>query len=635
MKLEIFDKEYAKRKNIRCDEYSEYGGCYYKINSRKVINLLKRKIYITGFIDYYIIDGLKIREDEITDEHLHSLNDVDIEKIEDCIEGDYVIIVFENDKITVLLDKFAKQDVFYYNKDDSFIVSDNLEIFQKNGLLNEICQESLLNFFISYGNYSPKKHTMFKNVRRIGHREYILIDNSKMRANQLTKEIYEIEEYDDSILDEYHTILFDSISYRSSNNGINWIYLSSGWDSTAILGYLREMYDAKYVKAVIGKMVYSKRSGVINQFELDRATDIAKYYGIELYEVPFDFTSDDSAEYFKNLDTIFKNNNIVSYNTYNFSKLADFIEENACNEDRVFSGEISDGVHNFGFSQYATILNHPDLQFREYADKMSSFLFGPSFFKSVKSGNYLKDVVYNFLKTRYPENSFNENIISNETERNAEFLSSFFFSRARIPFYNNDNGKLTTRSADVAFKKFKNDYLIDYAELLNEKNIYSVLLNLYNSFHWQGSTIKAISKPLEKYNRDIKLPFWDRNIQKFLSKMPENWGRGLDFKNTKYPLKWVLKNKINYPIHLQKGPHSYLYDVNPGFSHLSEVINASKIKMHFQNKLNEVNLKRFNNDLFDTEYLKMISDKYKDNTEISGSELSDLSSLILFNTLID
>ena len=49
----------------------------------------------------------------------------------------------------------------------------------------------------------------------------------------------------------------------------------------------------------------------------------------------------------------------------------------------IFCGEISDGVHNFGFAQYATILNHPDLGFREYADKMGVYLFGPSFLNTL------------------------------------------------------------------------------------------------------------------------------------------------------------------------------------------------------------------------------------------------------------
>ena len=55
------------------------------------------------------------------------------------------------------------------------------------------------------------------------------------------------------------------------------------------------------------------------------------------------------------------------------------------------------------------------------------------------------------------------------------------------------------------------------------------------------------------------------SIIKFLNEMPESWGRGLELKPTKYPLKWMLENCINYPMELQTGPHSYLYDINPSF----------------------------------------------------------------------
>ena len=44
----------------------------------------------------------------------------------------------------------------------------------------------------------------------------------------------------------------------------------------------------------------------------------------------------------------------------------------------VFCGEISDGAHNLGFSQFTTIF-HTSKHFREYSDKMASYLYGPTF----------------------------------------------------------------------------------------------------------------------------------------------------------------------------------------------------------------------------------------------------------------
>ena len=60
--------------------------------------------------------------------------------------------------------------------------------------------------------------------------------------------------------------------------------------------------------------------------------------------------------------------------------------------------------------------------------------------------------------------------------------------------------------------------------------------------------------------------------------MQEDWGRGLEMKPTKFPLKWALENEIDYPIKFQKGPHSYLYDVDPSFNHISEILLVQKFQ---------------------------------------------------------
>ena len=70
------------------------------------------------------------------------------------------------------------------------------------------------------------------------------------------------------------------------------MYLSSGWDSTSILGGLVHEFGAEKVKAVIGRMCYSERAGIINPFEIDRAQKVADYYGVSLDIVEFDYTKE-------------------------------------------------------------------------------------------------------------------------------------------------------------------------------------------------------------------------------------------------------------------------------------------------------------------------------------------------------
>ena len=63
------------------------------------------------------------------------------------------------------------------------------------------------------------------------------------------------------------------------------------------------------------------------------------------------------------------------------------------------------------------------------------------------------------------------------------------------------------------------------------------------------------------YDLEMYLPYWNPKLHNFLSKMPEEWGRGLEVKNIKYPLKESFRRYFNYPKILEEGYHSYMYDV--------------------------------------------------------------------------
>jgi hypothetical protein len=116
-------------------------------------------------------------------------------------------------------------------------------------------------------------------------------------------------------------------------------------------------------------------------------------------------------------------------------------------------------------------------------------------------------------------------------------------------------------------------------------NVYASYLYLYNRFHWQGSTVRSLQIMADYYQLNTDLPFWNSGLQDFLAKMPEDWGRGLDLNPTKYPLKKMLKDKIDYPYDYQKGAHSYTYDVDHSFSHAQEVYCYSALVEDFDNNL--------------------------------------------------
>ena len=379
-------------------------------------------------------------------------------------------------------------------------------------------------------------------------------------------------------------------------------------------------------------MHYSHQSGVINQFELDRARKITEYFGVRLDTADFDFTTDDAIEYWQFLGPKLRDQHLYTYSAYNSYRIAEFIAHHGGTEqDAVFAGIVSDGAHNLGFSQFATILEHPEIGFREYSDKMASYLFGPSFFRRVMEGTSGGDFVYEALKNRAANAAFDDPSRMDENQRKLQYLASFFHRNRRIPFFGLHNTAVLTREGSESFEKeFSDTYLKEIAAKLTPETLYSCLLHLYNSYYWQGSTERCMVTGVESYlGRAIKAPYWDGRLQRFLSEMPEDWGRGLEIRPAKYPLKWMLQNAVDYPMHLQAGPHSYHYDVNPQFSHTREFLFGSNMKGYLQAKLRDRPHERIlDPSHFNMAYIGSLVDDYLSGAEFGGTRMNDLLPIV-------
>lgn len=601
---------------------------YYKIS-------LSQGNYIFIWGDIYAVkrsNGTYDSVDMVTEkkhvlkELFESLGVVEASKV---IEGNYIgVFIGRDNNATVFGDSFNRTEVFYILEGNEGVVSTDLEATLKGVKKIKYSQEALANLLTAYGYYAPKKHTIYEDVRRLGVGESLMFKEGKIKVEQVPFVSQSTRPFGNREHHEYANILEDAVKNRGSDS-CNWVFLSSGWDSTSLLAILVKKYGTSKVHAVIGEMIYSDRAGTINQFELERAKKVADYYGVQLDVVPLNLCGEDSVEYWKNLRDLLKKQHIYAIASYNYSRLSDYVSKYAGPQDAIFAGEISDGAHNFGFSQFATILEHPDLGFREYSDKMNSYLFGPSFFKRVLDNNYQDDAVYKLLRGRVGSDAFDDEQSLDEEARRLKYFISFFFRNVRIPFYGLYNTKMLTQDGAKQYEnKFSKIYLGKIAAEATPETLYSCLLYLYNSFHWQGSTVRMLSVQLEENGQRLKLPFGDGRMQDFLSEMPENWGRGLELKPTKYPLKWMLENCIDYPLHLQTGPHSYLYDVNPQFSHSSEILFGSYLSNYLKELLKNYPYEAIlQEDFFDLQYMRKLVDDYRNGVELTGVKRNDLMSL--------
>jgi len=543
------------------------------------------------------------------------------------LEGRFAIVVQQPDGCWVGGDPQGRADVFVDL--ERGVLSTDL-----SGLSDHAAggfdQAAWAHALVAYGYRAPKRHTPYARIRRLGLGESAWVTPSRTTFSTTPFVPEKTGVLTNRTLNDYADRLLEAVRVRGSIHG-NVVYLSSGWDSTAILACLVHLFGPRKVRAVIGRMQYADRSGVINQFEIDRATAVAEYYGIRLDVAEFDYRNE-APDLIEQAGPVFKNLHLASVTGINHLVLARHVASTTTGDESVFAGEISDGAHNLGFSQFTSIF-HPTQAFREYSDKMAGYLFGPTFHRQLLDGTSDRDAVYQIMRSRLGT-AVVDAPASTPQGRTQQLLASLFLRGTRFPLMSLQNvPMLTPDGAALYATSMEEAYLAEAAMRADADTLYAWYLHLYQSFHWQGATVATLAVTGEALGLSMALPFWDSRLQESLAAMPEDAGRGLDLNPTKYPLKWTLRHRLDYPFHLQVGPHSYLYDVDPSFSHSAELAYGSSFRGAFVSALQRRPFRDvLDPALFDISYLDQVTDRYLAGTEVRGHELRDLLTLGLLAT---
>mgnify|MGYP000047004843 CR=1 FL=1 len=577
----------------------------------------------------FCLGTVKSKDKSVTvDTYFEKIGKESLKAIANNLEGRFVLFFVSGNELYACSDQFGKLDIYYQQSKDGVTLSSNLELLPEDLAKDGFNQPALVHTLTYYGYCPPKKDTLYNSVKRLGVNECAHVQNNKVTLIQQDFTIQNTQEYNDNNHDEYTNIFLRHLQEAASKEG-NLIYLSSGWDSTSILSGLVHLFGNDKVGGIIGRMKYSERSGCCNQIEIDKAKKFAKYYNVKLNIIDFDLTEKDDS-YFESLRLKMRKHQLYAITGFTHDKLAIKASELATKNETIFAGEISDGAHNLGFSQYATIF-HPSHGFREYSDKMASYLFGPTFLLLLMNGEYVNDPIYKLFKSKVGDAIFDE-VADATQDIKLQLLTSLFLRDARLPLWSLDNESLLTpEGVDRYTQDMQNSYLSNIAKNMDIENIYASYLYLYNSFHWQGSTVRSLHTMSDYYSLNSDLPFWNSDLQDFLSKMPEDWGRGLDLNHTKYPLKKMLKDKLDYPYDYQKGSHSYTYDVDHSFNHAQEVYCYSALVEDFQNSVKDKPYHQIlSKDYFNLDYIDGLVDEYITNPEsVSVANVTKLVPIIM------
>ncbi|MBM3359079.1 MAG: hypothetical protein FJY54_15300 [Betaproteobacteria bacterium] len=522
-------------------------------------------------------------------------------------------------------DSFFKRDVYVQEAPDGVALASDLSLLPDNPARDGYDTAALAHSMTYYGHRPPKRHTIYRAVRRLGVGESATVRSGKLEIRCAPFQPVMCEEYPDSALDRYAGAFLDYIAAAGSPEG-NFVLLSSGWDSSSILAALVRVFGPEKITAVIGRMLYSERSGNCNRFEIERARAIAEFYGVKLHMVDLDYVHPE-PEWMHSVRETFRAHNIQSITGLNHARLLHGAAQVGPGLP-VFAGETSDGAHNLGFSQYVTIF-HPTQGFREYSDKMACYLFGPTFLRELLAGRHEDDAVYRFFRDRNPDALFDDPAPDGPA-RLRQMLVSFFLRNGRMPLWSGRNVRMLTRNGvDIYTTRMAAEYF-QGVESTPAEAIYSWYLHLYNSFHWQGSTVSTVQKMADLFGMRSHNPYWAAGIQDFLRAMPESWGRGLDLNPTKYPLKRMMREKFGHPMDLHAGPHSYTYDVDPTFNHSLEILHHSGLTGYAKKILARKPYHQvLSREMFDIPYLDGVVDKYLGGEEQRGTALNDLVSVFL------
>lgn len=581
-------------------------------------------IYLEGEFYYYNNDGenVKINNNNANEVIKKAILDHSISNISRVLEGVYCGVAVDKIRKTlyVFSDAFNRKNFFYTQYDDCLILSTSLNEVLDTQKSIKYDQNGLYSFLLL--GYTPVKNTFYENVFRLGCDEIIKIDESGITKIDTSK-IIDIEKYDKLKIDLYEKSIENAVLSRASDSMDNIVMNSGGWDSTTLVYLLTRHFDKKKVNSVVFEVILSDKQS-FNIYEVDKVKRISKHFGIETQTCTIDYSNKDVIDLWeRNLDNL-RNNHV--YFWIHHLKLAEQVGEKASVGTSIFSGEASDSIHNFGYSQFVSV-NYDNMYLREYADKAKSYLYGPTFLKEIKNGQLNEDKVFQFFTQYYGKEKFSVPENSDSFAVMNKYFQSFILSYQRVPFANWKSKTFASDMMNKEFERFVNEnYFEDLSQQTTPENLYYNLLQVYKRFHFQSAQMQVASVAFSKLNLSCKIPFLDLNMVNYMYAMPEDWGRGLELKTTKYPLRYLANERWSeMPLHIleEGGPHSYIAENDKKWTYAGgnwdiycEILYSSVFKDYFKEMFTRVDVEKyFDANYFNTDLFKKVIKDYIDGAE--------------------
>jgi len=585
--------------------------------------------YIKGHLFYLMSEkGISKTREEIDSERLNILMNskkFDPKSIKETLEGHYVCVIRNRERIIVFGDKFNRLNLFYTHDNQRFYFNCVLskELVNKSG--TDIDEKYVYSFFlIGYGHASS---TLFKNIKRLGYEDVLLYDKTLHIKNISSPA--KIEDYGSEKLKEFEDLFIQSVKSRMEP-GVNFVSNSGGWDSTLMLDVLHRLKEKKNIRTAIWETKL-KDGRIHNIYEVEKVKRIASHYGIKNFVFQIDHSDKKLIDKWKEFAHQCFAHHVFQW-PINHLGLFDFIKQTDSSTKAIFNGETCDSFHNFGFSQYASI-HSGNNDFDEYADKMKTYLYGPSFMKEVSNDSFRENKIYQIFKRIYDHIEFND-----QKNDYSNLMISFIYSPSRLPFTLPEETEIFEKDTLISFlKKAVDEYFSKYLKKINFDNIYSIWTSLYADFHFKGLSVPMSLKGIEDVGMTAALPYFDLCLARFFEKMPESWGRGLNFNPAKYPAKMMAYKSKTFPLHIvgEDKPHSYLSEADPHLNPFYEFYCNSSVTDYFRDILNRKDILDFLHvEGIHSSFLEKVRSDMVNNKKIEMSHFQVISKICTLSSIV-
>jgi len=406
----------------------------------------------------------------------------------------FVILNKQSNEITIVRDRAGVKPLFYYWNEDLFLFSSELKSFHEHPLFKKKININSVHQFMDYG-YVPSPYCIFEYCHKLnpGH---ILKFN-------ITKKTFEIKKYWD--VNNYYSLPKIKISYNEAQIEVDkllhsafeyrmvsdvpvGVFLSGGYDSTAVTAILQNDRSNKLKTFTIG---FEEGNN-----EAPYAKDIAKYLGTDHTE--HYCTTKEAQEIIPTLpffyDEPFADSSAIP--TILVSKLAKkevSVALSADAGDEIFAGY---DIYNTYLNKLTLINNIPEVARKT----LGSFIKIGSLMTNNKRYKNRLDLMSNVFK------------VDKKLIPQALFKSYFISSQEH-------NNNLFNFRSQYKNTSFDNDFL-DFNDIL------SIPLAIDYTMYLQNDILTKVDRATMSVSLEGREPFLDHRIIEFVAQLPSEYKYG-------------------------------------------------------------------------------------------------------------